>query len=55
MADKDFLGLMNIVMQLKKVCNHPDLFEPRSIETPFRCEQLRLVVCAHFLLNLHKM
>lgn len=22
-------------MQLRKVCNHPDLFEPRTIESPF--------------------
>ena len=22
-------------MQLRKVCNHPDLFEARSIESPF--------------------
>lgn len=26
---------MNVLMQLRKVCNHPDLFEPRSIESPF--------------------
>jgi helicase SWR1 len=24
MEQQDFLGLMNIVMQLKKVCNHPE-------------------------------
>lgn len=29
------MGMMNILMQLRKVCNHPDLFEPRSIVTPF--------------------
>jgi len=26
---------MNVLMQLRKVCNHPDLFEPRAIESPF--------------------
>jgi SNF2 family DNA or RNA helicase len=26
--------LNNVLMQLRKVCNHPDLFEPRSIESP---------------------
>ena len=31
---EDFLGLMNILMQLRKVCNHPDLHEPRLIESP---------------------
>ncbi|KAJ1430441.1 SNF2 family N-terminal domain-containing protein [Ochromonadaceae sp. CCMP2298] len=30
-----FLGMMNILMQLRKVCNHPDLFEPRPISSPF--------------------
>ena len=32
--------MMNVLMQLRKVCNHPDLFEPRSIETPFFLERL---------------
>lgn len=27
--------MMNILMQLRKVCNHPDLFEPRPISSPF--------------------
>lgn len=26
---------MNILMQLRKVCNHPNLFEPRPITSPF--------------------
>lgn len=30
-----FMGMMNVLMQLRKVCNHPDLFEPRSVVTPF--------------------
>ncbi len=29
-----FVSLMNIVMQLRKVCNHPDLCEPRSVLAP---------------------
>lgn len=33
---QDFLGMMNIVIQLRKVCNHPDLFENRLIQSPFR-------------------
>lgn len=36
----NFLGMMNVLMQLRKVCNHPDLFEPRSILTPFFTEPL---------------
>lgn len=30
----NFMGMMNVLMQLRKVCNHPDLFEPRSVITP---------------------
>ena len=45
---------MNIVMQLKKVCNHPDLFDSRTIESPFIMKKLRIVIVSHFLLNLKK-
>lgn len=31
----NFMGMMNVLMQLRKVCNHPDLFEPRPVVTPF--------------------
>jgi SNF2 family DNA or RNA helicase len=27
--------LLNLVMQLRKVCNHPDLFEAREVVSPF--------------------
>ncbi|KAG1707099.1 hypothetical protein DVH05_026295 [Phytophthora capsici] len=30
----NFMSMMNVLMQLRKVCNHPDLFEPRPIESP---------------------
>jgi len=40
----NFMGMMNVLMQLRKVCNHPDLFEPRSIVTPFFCEPIDLCV-----------
>ena len=33
--DSNFVSMMNVLIQLRKVCNHPDLFEPRSIVTPF--------------------
>jgi E1A-binding protein p400 len=33
--DSDFFSIMNVLMQLRKVCNHPDLFEARTIESPF--------------------
>jgi E1A-binding protein p400 len=36
LAGGNFLSVINILMQLRKVCNHPDLFEPRPTVTPFR-------------------
>mmetsp|Transcript_13824 Transcript_13824/g.33751 ORF Transcript_13824/g.33751 Transcript_13824/m.33751 type:complete len:1940 (-) Transcript_13824:255-6074(-) len=35
LASKNFLGLMNVLMQLRKVCNHPDIFAGRPIISPF--------------------
>ena len=35
-----FFGLMNILMQLRKVCNHPDLFEGRPILSPFDMQKI---------------
>ncbi|CAK9299830.1 unnamed protein product [Gordionus sp. m RMFG-2023] len=31
----NFLGVVNVLMQLRKVCNHPDLFEPRPVLSSF--------------------
>jgi hypothetical protein len=31
MASGSFISVMNVLMQLRKVCNHPDLFEGRAI------------------------
>ena len=45
LENQDFLGLMNVLMQLRKVCNHPDLFEPRQVQTPFhQLENLKVHV-----------
>lgn len=35
MASGNFLGMINCLMQLRKVCNHPDLFEGRAIVSSF--------------------
>ena len=35
LVDSDFFSIMNVLMQLRKVCNHPDLFESRTIDSPF--------------------
>lgn len=55
LASGQFLSVMNILMQLRKVCNHPNLFEPRPITSPFfqgseevRCEVPRLVANASY-------
>lgn len=34
-----YLGIANCLMQLRKVCNHPDLFEVRPIATSFAMQQ----------------
>jgi len=33
-----FMSVINILMQLRKVCNHPNLFDPRPIVSPFKME-----------------
>ena len=35
LSSTNYLGMMNILMQLRKVCNHPDLFEVRPIISSF--------------------
>ncbi len=35
LSSGNFLSIANVLMQLRKVCNHPDLFEARPIESPF--------------------
>lgn len=34
-ASGSFLSVINVLMQLRKVCNHPNLFEPRPTISPF--------------------
>jgi helicase SWR1 len=35
LASGNYLSVINVLMQLRKVCNHPDLFEVRPIVTSF--------------------
>lgn len=35
LASGNFMSIINCLMQLRKVCNHPDLFEVRPITTSF--------------------
>ncbi|KAK6056188.1 protein, SNF2 family, partial [Cooperia oncophora] len=38
----NMLSVLNIVMQLRKCCNHPNLFEQRSVQSPMCLHHLRL-------------
>ncbi|CAI5723863.1 unnamed protein product [Hyaloperonospora brassicae] len=40
----NFMSMMNVLMQLRKVCNHPDLFEPRPIASPLDMPSIRVSV-----------
>jgi len=46
MSGGNFMGMMSVLMQLRKVCNHPDLFEPRSVTTPFVMEPISMSTAA---------
>lgn len=35
--NQEMAGLMNLLMQLRKVCNHPELFERRRVVSSFVC------------------
>lgn len=38
------LSVINVLMQLRKVCNHPNMFEPRPTISPFQMEALTFTV-----------
>lgn len=39
-SSNSYISMMNILMQLRKICNHPNLLEPRVIHTPYIFNQL---------------
>ncbi|KAL4852636.1 Protein PHOTOPERIOD-INDEPENDENT EARLY FLOWERING 1 [Chlorella vulgaris] len=41
LASGNFLGIMNCLMQLRKVCNHPDLFEGRPIVSAYDMQVMK--------------
>lgn len=54
LAESDFFSIMGVLMQLRKVCNHPDLFEARTIESPFIMQQDEYAIkysFPHFMLK----
>ncbi|XP_050535331.1 helicase domino isoform X2 [Daktulosphaira vitifoliae] len=40
LATGNMLSVINVLMQLRKVCNHPNLFEPRPTISPFQMEAI---------------
>ncbi|OAX84739.1 hypothetical protein ACJ72_00878 [Emergomyces africanus] len=43
LASGNYLSIINCLMQLRKVCNHPDLFETRPITTSFSMPRSAIV------------
>ncbi|XP_044753468.1 helicase domino [Coccinella septempunctata] len=42
LSSGNLLSVINVLMQLRKVCNHPNLFEVRPTISPFQCEGVTL-------------
>lgn len=42
LASGNLLSVINVLMQLRKVCNHPNMFEVRPTISPFRMEGIGL-------------
>lgn len=38
LASGNLLSVINVLMQLRKVCNHPNMFEERPTISPFRMD-----------------
>ncbi|CAK1582408.1 unnamed protein product [Parnassius mnemosyne] len=49
LASGNLLSVINVLMQLRKVCNHPDLFEARAVSSPLQLGALQLAVAARVL------
>ncbi|XP_066144904.1 helicase domino isoform X1 [Euwallacea fornicatus] len=44
LASGNLLSVINVLMQLRKVCNHPNLFEVRPTISPFQCDSIAMHV-----------
>lgn len=53
LASGNLLSVINVLMQLRKVCNHPNLFEVRPTISPFQCEGISVHIpsCVYNALN----
>ncbi|XP_041433346.1 helicase SRCAP isoform X2 [Xenopus laevis] len=54
LASGHFMSVINILMQLRKVCNHPNLFDPRPIHSPFITRTICYTVPSLVLQALHR-
>ncbi|KAI5623239.1 helicase SRCAP isoform X2 [Silurus asotus] len=54
LASGHFMSVINILMQLRKVCNHPNLFDPRPIQSPFITENITYSTASLVLKALEK-
>ncbi len=54
LATGHFMSVINILMQLRKVCNHPNLFDPRPIVSPFHMEGITFTTASVVLRALDK-
>nr|XP_012145615.1 PREDICTED: helicase domino isoform X2 [Megachile rotundata] len=46
LASGNLLSVINVLMQLRKVCNHPNLFEVRPTVSPFQMEAIEYVTAS---------
>jgi SNF2 family DNA or RNA helicase len=46
LATGNLLSVINVLMQLRKVCNHPNLFEVRPTISPFQMEGIAYVTAS---------
>lgn len=48
------MSVINVLMQLRKVCNHPNLFDPRPIVSPFQTDEISYTTASIVLRALDK-
>lgn len=46
LASANFFGMISVIMQLRKVCNHPDLFEGRPIVSSYDMHGMDIQLCS---------
>jgi hypothetical protein len=49
LATGHFMSVINVLMQLRKVCNHPNLFDPRPTVSPFQMEGISYTTASQVL------